>query len=164
MTKSSKGELAELLATLGLKSEDYLNTYIKNLLNHPIIVERTNARLETHAERLKTLQHYTEILAQQLNVPTKQDVANVAKLARQIEEKLDELEERLLILTEEENGKFHEKPEGPRLVKDEAKPRYNRSKLDQNSARKLLQEKHSHDNGDPQALQEALHHLRNRRQ
>ena len=47
------------------------------------------------------LRQFSEIAAQQLNLPTKDDVASVARLSMQLEEKLDQIEDQLVKLREE---------------------------------------------------------------
>ncbi|WP_157076763.1 hypothetical protein [Halalkalibacter krulwichiae] len=96
-----KRDINKLISTIGTTSEDYLNKKIKNWLTDPKTIKNTSKAINLHSVQIKTLRDYIELLAVQLNIPTKDDVANVAKLAIQIEEKIDLLEERLFRLTNE---------------------------------------------------------------
>ncbi|MBU9713076.1 hypothetical protein [Evansella tamaricis] len=111
MNKKNRG-MSEKLTLLGINSEDYINQNIKEWLNNEKVLEVTNKGIQRHTKFVKLIREYIDLLAFQLNLPTKNDVANVAKLAVQIEEKIDNLEEKLLILTKEFNrGSDYEEKE-----------------------------------------------------
>ncbi|UCZ54936.1 DUF1664 domain-containing protein [Bacillus shivajii] len=163
MTKRSKQELTELMTSISLNLEDYLNKTIKSLLSNIENVEKTGVGLENHAELLKRVRNYTEVLAQQLNLPTKEDVANVAKIVIQIEEKVDELEERLLCLTKgEESRKYYEEQKDDVKEKEDVEKRKDRS-VEKESMKKLIREQLIKNAFDPQALQETLENHTHRR-
>lgn len=97
----NKKELSEYLKLLGIQTENHLNQLIQKRLNDKNLIHFANLSIQKHTEDLKSLRDYQELLALQLNIPTKDDVANVAKIAIQIEEKLDLLENQIFYLMEE---------------------------------------------------------------
>ncbi|WP_096435239.1 hypothetical protein [Alteribacter populi] len=99
---SNKKSLQEFISLLGVQSESQLNKLVHQRLEDPRTIKKTRSRMQNHANSLKKLRDYTEILALQLNMPTKDDIANVTKIAIQIEEKLDDLEEKILLLAKEQ--------------------------------------------------------------
>ncbi|WP_167553187.1 hypothetical protein [Evansella clarkii] len=68
-------------------------------LTKKIMTEQTNA--------LSFIKSLSEFVTLRLNLPTKDDVANIAKLNIQVEEKIDSLEEKFAMLAD----KFHDLPE-----------------------------------------------------
>jgi hypothetical protein len=102
-----KKDLKEYLKLLGLQTENQLNQLIQKRLSDKNLIHLANLSIQKHTEDLKSLHDYQELLALQLNIPTKDDVANVAKIAIQIEEKLDLLENQIFYLMEEIQSLHH---------------------------------------------------------
>ncbi|MFB4164505.1 hypothetical protein ACE1TI_11895 [Alteribacillus sp. JSM 102045] len=75
--------------------EKNINNLIQQELNKDEIAKSASTTIQKHASFLRTLQDYSEILSAPLNIPTKNDVANIAKLVIQLEEKVDALEEKI---------------------------------------------------------------------
>lgn len=90
----------ELLKMLGMKSETKLRNYIHSLFEDEDTINLVKKAMHRHLKSVNALQKNTETIAQLLNLPTKSDVANIAKLSIQIEEKIDALEERVQFLSE----------------------------------------------------------------
>ncbi|QOY36509.1 hypothetical protein AWH56_002145 [Anaerobacillus isosaccharinicus] len=90
----------ELLKMLGMKSEAKFRNCIHSILEDEDTINLVKKVLHRHLNSVNLLQKNTETIAQQLNLPTKKDVANIAKLSIQIEEKIDELEEKVQLLSE----------------------------------------------------------------
>ncbi|OLO39332.1 hypothetical protein BTR23_09825 [Alkalihalophilus pseudofirmus] len=109
----------EVLKSVTLKSEESLNKLIHKLLEDPEIMNLIKLGSKKHAHLIKKVREYSEMLALQLNIPTKNDVANVAQLVRQIEEKLDAIEEKLIDLMQEAKKPVSTKKEtGTRKKRD----------------------------------------------
>ena len=75
--------------------EKQLNDMIHLWTNNREFVQFSKAGTDSHAWFLEMFRKNQELLANQWNLPTKTDVANVAKLSIQTEEKLDSLEEQI---------------------------------------------------------------------
>ncbi|WP_368503001.1 hypothetical protein AB3N04_11935 [Alkalihalophilus sp. As8PL] len=88
------------LKSLGKKLERELNTQVHKWLDHPLTIQEVNDFLEEHVDALSKLREYSELVAQQLNLPTKDDMARIAKLIIQLEEKIDTLEEKVMTLSQ----------------------------------------------------------------
>lgn len=91
----------EMIKQLGIKSEKHLNQFIHKWLDDPEIVKLINNGCKQHVRLLKLIREYVDIVALHLNIPTKDDVANVAKIAIQVEEKLDCLEDKILAVVDD---------------------------------------------------------------
>lgn len=99
--KNRKEPLTDFYAILkkaGFALEQQMNQQIQNALNNEDLVKFANDRSDVIASKISKLQKYVEILSTILLFPTKKDVANVAKLTLQTEEKVDQLEESIIKL------------------------------------------------------------------
>lgn len=85
----------ERLRNIGFLTEFKLNEQIHNSLNRTEIVEFLNQFSFVYADMLENLNEFVEMISGPLNLPTKNDVANIAKIAIQHEEKLNMIEEEL---------------------------------------------------------------------
>ncbi|RTR35687.1 hypothetical protein EKG37_03375 [Robertmurraya yapensis] len=85
----------ERLRNFGFLTELKLNEQIQNSLNRKEVIEFLNQFSFVYAEMLENLNKLVEMISGPLNLPTKNDVANIAKLAIQHEEKLNAIEEQL---------------------------------------------------------------------
>lgn len=96
--KSKKQEvnLGKLVKQIGYKSEGKLNKWLHQLFEDDQVMKLLKQGAKNHRKGLKELREYMNVIALYLNVPTKEDVANVAKISKQIEEKVDAIEERLM--------------------------------------------------------------------
>ncbi|MBI0580036.1 polyhydroxyalkanoate biosynthesis repressor PhaR [Neobacillus cucumis] len=72
-----------------------LNGLLYNLTNNKELVRTASFGLNTYSSNLERLRKNQELIATVLNIPTKKDVANAAKLSIQTEEKIDILEEQI---------------------------------------------------------------------
>ncbi|WP_416150715.1 hypothetical protein ACM26V_07040 [Salipaludibacillus sp. HK11] len=97
MNKEKKNEL---LAALASHSEAQLNDHFKRFIDDPKTINVNQLLMKKHLSILEKLRKHSETLALQLNLPTKDDVARVANLTKQLEEKLDKIEEQLHQLNE----------------------------------------------------------------
>lgn len=75
--------------------EDELNSVIKEVLNRESIFQMVGMESELRADVLRRLREEVEVLSLQYNFPTKNDVANIARLLIQVEEKIDRMEEQM---------------------------------------------------------------------
>lgn len=92
---------AEFFSSLrqsGFTLEEKLNQPIQGLLNDDQLVKSAANLTGFLTYNLRDLQKHIEALATIFLIPTKNDVANVAKLTLQTEEKVDRLEEHLIKL------------------------------------------------------------------
>ncbi|WP_158737860.1 hypothetical protein [Alteribacillus sp. YIM 98480] len=88
------------LKKLAFALEKNINDTIKKELNNENIAKAAGIAAKTHARFLRSLQEYSEILSAPLNIPTKKDVSNIAKLIIQLEDKIDNMEEELIDVKE----------------------------------------------------------------
>ncbi|WP_066299104.1 hypothetical protein [Bacillus sp. FJAT-29937] len=103
LEKKLKEQNAEFYVSLkktGFAAEQQLNQQLQNRLNNESLVKLANGHLDLLTRNFRTLQNSIEVLFNILQIPTKNDVANVAKLTIQTEEKVDNLEGQILKLTE----------------------------------------------------------------
>ncbi|WP_026693402.1 hypothetical protein [Peribacillus kribbensis] len=94
--KKSEDELLKVLKKKGTKLEAELNEKIQKWLNSRELIEKASLESNAAAKEAKKLQELMEMMSVIGNIPTKRDVANVARMQVQMEEKIDHLEEILL--------------------------------------------------------------------
>jgi DNA repair exonuclease SbcCD ATPase subunit len=75
--------------------ENQLNGLLYMMTDNKEFVRTAKVGIETHSRNMELLRKNQELLAGFMNVPTKNDVANVAKLSVQAEEKIDALDEQV---------------------------------------------------------------------
>ncbi|RSK26624.1 polyhydroxyalkanoate biosynthesis repressor PhaR [Bacillus sp. HMF5848] len=75
--------------------EKQMNAMLFMWTNNSEFVKLSNLEAEYHSKYVEFLRKNQELIANVLNIPTKSDVANVAKLTIQAEHKLDNLEEHI---------------------------------------------------------------------
>ncbi|MEH7505593.1 hypothetical protein V7152_27095 [Neobacillus drentensis] len=78
--------------------ENRLNGLLYMMTDNNEFVRLLKAMTESHARYMELLRKNQELMAGVMNIPTKKDVANVAKLSLQTEEKIDILEEQIWTL------------------------------------------------------------------
>ncbi|MFN7249383.1 MAG: hypothetical protein ACK4M9_01085 [Anaerobacillus sp.] len=100
MSKDKDLTIYELLKLLGMKSETKIRSYIHSLLEDEEMITLLKKGVHRHLNCLTQLQKKSETISQQLNIPTKNDVANIAKLGVQLEEKIDAIDEQVRFLIE----------------------------------------------------------------
>lgn len=124
MAKKGKKKKQErdLLKLIGIKSEKKVNKIVRKWLDDPTVIDLVKLGAKQHVRLLKLVREYVDVLALQLNIPTKADVASVAKLAHNIEEKLDCLEDKMV-------GLCHEKSNEVRNIKETKRKRIEKKKL-----------------------------------
>jgi len=97
LKKNKKAKrINEAINHLGKKSENKIRSNIHSLLENDKSIDLLKKSIHSHLYTLKGVKVNTEIFSQQLTHPTKNDVANIAKLVIQIEEKIDALEDKIL--------------------------------------------------------------------
>lgn len=95
MSSKLTDQLYKELKKLAQGGEARINEFIQNQLNNENLVKLAADQSAVTGEVLRQLQRYQEIVTTALRIPTKDDVANVAKLVLQLEEKIDLLEDYL---------------------------------------------------------------------
>lgn len=80
--------------------EKQANEYLHTAMNNEGFIKFSKAGTDAQVRFMETYNKNQELIANQLNIPTKKDFANVAKLSIQTEEKLDLLEEQVWKLQE----------------------------------------------------------------
>jgi len=75
--------------------EKQMNSLLLSMSDNNEYIKLSNVGLQTHTRYLEMLKRNQEIMASFMNMPTKNDVKNVAKLTIQAEEKIDALEEQI---------------------------------------------------------------------
>ncbi|WP_066399678.1 hypothetical protein [Neobacillus mesonae] len=96
--KHRKEKLAAFYTDLkksGLAVEHQINRHIQDLLDNEDLVRLANQHSGFITNNIKSLQKYVEVISNILLLPTKNDIANVARVAIQTEEKVDKLDERI---------------------------------------------------------------------
>lgn len=101
---SKKTDFYKGLKLLGHQKEQQLNDKIRESINNRSFIETISRNAQQQVPRINRMQEASERISIIMNYPTKTDVANVAKLIIQLEEKVDKVEEMLSILIEEEKG------------------------------------------------------------
>ncbi|MGD6857764.1 hypothetical protein ACQCVO_22255 [Bacillus infantis] len=99
MSNEQAQELFSSLKKMGMKLEFELNELIKKQLNKEELLLSASANSAVIANMISQCRNMVELLSIPLNFPTKNDVARVAKLAIQVEEKVDQLDEQMLALS-----------------------------------------------------------------
>lgn len=100
MSEKQLQDLFDFLKKFGLKVEFDANTWIQNGLNKEDILKVLSKNAKLTAKAIENLKELVENISIPLNLPTKNDVANVAKLTLQNEEKIDALEDQIRALNE----------------------------------------------------------------
>ncbi|ULT58346.1 polyhydroxyalkanoate biosynthesis repressor PhaR [Neobacillus drentensis] len=85
----------ESLHKFSLLWEKQINDFIFLLTNNKDFVKMSHRGTDLHSRYLETFKKNQEALASVLNLPTKNDVTNVANLTLQAEEKMEALEEQI---------------------------------------------------------------------
>jgi Na+/phosphate symporter len=98
----------ETIKKVGAKKEKDLNTSIQRLINDKKLFETSSQLLNKHGRQVKHLQNSIENLSVMLNFPTKNDVANIAKILVQLEEKIDQLDD-LVFLAQTKQDRLPQK-------------------------------------------------------
>jgi tRNA U34 5-carboxymethylaminomethyl modifying GTPase MnmE/TrmE len=103
MSQNSSYDSYETFKKLSEHWEKQANDIIHLWTNNKEFVKFTNVNSHSYARYLNLFKKNQELLATQLNLPTKDDLANVSKITLQTEEKLDALEEQIWSLSDSFN-------------------------------------------------------------
>ncbi|WP_342601770.1 hypothetical protein [Peribacillus sp. FSL E2-0159] len=101
---AGKSNFYKGLKLLGAQKERQLNGKIQDLLNNRELIEAVSDNARLQIPRINRMQEASERMSIIMNYPTKKDVASVAKLVIQLEEKIDRLEELVSTLVEDRGG------------------------------------------------------------
>lgn len=104
MTKDKTYDPLEGFKQLSEILERQLNGLLYMITDNKAIVSSAKVGIESHSRYMEILRKDQELIAGYLNVPTKKDVANVAKLSVQTEEKIDTLEGQIWNLQDSVNS------------------------------------------------------------
>ncbi len=88
-------DLYSQIKLTGSKAEALVNDWIKNRVNKEDLVGLLSSRTQWYGKLIKELQDAVETASVPLNIPTKRDVASVAKLTIQNEDRLEDIQQRL---------------------------------------------------------------------
>lgn len=88
--------------------EKQINDFIYLLTNNSNFVKAANVGSEAHSRYFEKVRKNQETVASLLNFPTKNDIANVANLTIQAEEKMEALEEQIWDLQDSMNSQGKE--------------------------------------------------------
>ncbi|MGD7023719.1 hypothetical protein ACQCVK_14050 [Rossellomorea vietnamensis] len=101
MTKEKiPSDLYEALRNAGFQLETQLNEYIHKYMNQKEFAAAASVFKKAHGRLMDLLQEFHETASPHIKSPTKQDVANIAQLVVQVEEKVDVLSDQVAELTE----------------------------------------------------------------
>ncbi len=95
MHREQLDDLYSQIKLTGSKAETLLNEWIKNRVNKEDIVGLLGRRTQWYGKLIKEIQDAVETASVPLNIPTKKDVASVAKLTIQNEDRLEDIQQRL---------------------------------------------------------------------
>lgn len=95
MTNDKKYDPYESYRRISEMWEKGLNGLLFNSIDNNEMIRMTKFGIEAHSRYMEILRRNQELMAGYMNLPTKSDIANVAKLTIQSEEKLDILEEQI---------------------------------------------------------------------
>lgn len=95
MSDNNNFDPYEAIHKLSLLWEKQINDFIYLWTNNNEFVKISNLGTELHSRSLEAFKKNQEALAGVMNMPTKNDVANVAALTVQAEEKIEALEEQI---------------------------------------------------------------------
>jgi DNA repair exonuclease SbcCD ATPase subunit len=95
MTKDKTYEPFDGFKRISTMWENQLNGLLYMMTDNNEFVRLLKAGTDTHSRYMELLRKNQELMAGVMNIPTKKDVANVAKLSVQAEEKIDILEEQI---------------------------------------------------------------------
>ncbi|MGS2779257.1 hypothetical protein ACVBAX_17995 [Robertmurraya sp. GLU-23] len=95
MRSEQLDDLYSQIKLTGSKAETLLNDWIKNRVNKEDIVGLLGRRTQWYGKLIKEVQDAVETASVPLNIPTKRDVASVAKLTIQNEDRLEDIQQRL---------------------------------------------------------------------
>ncbi|MDP1419164.1 hypothetical protein Q8G35_12155 [Peribacillus simplex] len=101
---TEKSNFYKGLKLLGTQKEQQLNSKIQSLLNNRKLIEAVSDNAQMQIPRINRMQEASERMSIIMNYPTKKDVASVAKLVIQLEEKIDRLDELVSTLVEDRGG------------------------------------------------------------
>ncbi|KMJ58771.1 hypothetical protein AB685_06725 [Bacillus sp. LL01] len=106
-TGGNKKERNKRIKVKAIQVENQLNQALKDVLNRESVFRVVGLESEIQADKLRMVRDQVEVLSLKYNFPTKNDVANIAKMLIQIEEKIDRLEAQLHDgnLQEDQTGK-----------------------------------------------------------
>lgn len=93
--EAEASDIYETIRNAGFALETQLNEWIQDQLNKEKLVLPAAFLSNAHGKLIQFISEFQEIISLHLNTPTKDDVANVAKLLIQTEEKIDDLNERM---------------------------------------------------------------------
>jgi polyhydroxyalkanoic acid synthase PhaR subunit len=71
------------------------NTVLERTVNNPAFAESTGKMLETFLAAQKTVRDNMRSYLEQINLPTREDIARLGELIISLEEKVDQLDDRL---------------------------------------------------------------------
>jgi hypothetical protein len=94
-SSDKKDERNKKIKVKAIVMENKWNEAIKAGLNKESVFRIVGLESELEAEKLRKMREQVEVLSLKYNFPTKNDVANIARLLIQIEEKIDRLEAQL---------------------------------------------------------------------
>lgn len=108
MTEQNSYNPYETFKKLGSHWEKHMNELVHLWTDNQEFLRASNVSADVQARYMEWIQTTQEMMANQLNLPTKKDVANVSKIAIQAEEKLDALEEQLWKISDSVNDRQNE--------------------------------------------------------
>ncbi|NMH71791.1 hypothetical protein HF078_01745 [Bacillus sp. RO2] len=94
-SSDKKDERNKKIKVKAIVMENKWNEAIKAGLNKESVFRIVGLESELEAEKLRKMREQVEVLSLKYNFPSKNDVANIARLLIQIEEKIDRLEAQL---------------------------------------------------------------------
>ncbi|MCM3600589.1 hypothetical protein M3175_07590 [Robertmurraya korlensis] len=95
MDSEQLDDLYSQIKLTGSKAETLINDWIKNRVNKEDIIGLLGRRTQWYGKLIKELQDAVETASVPLNIPTKRDVASVAKLTIQNEDRLEDIQQKL---------------------------------------------------------------------
>ena len=94
------------------------NAVLERTVNNPAFAESSGKILETFLSAQKTVRDNMRMYLEQINVPTREDISRLGELIVALEEKVDQLDDRLAgieaALREQASAQSDQRPTAPR--------------------------------------------------
>jgi polyhydroxyalkanoic acid synthase PhaR subunit len=94
-TPRGPGDPFELWRQIYESNERAWNAVLERTVNAPAFAESTGKILETFLSAQKTVRENMRTYLEQINLPTREDIAHLGELIVSLEEKVDQLDDRL---------------------------------------------------------------------
>ncbi|WP_409294174.1 hypothetical protein V1498_13160 [Peribacillus sp. SCS-26] len=125
MSKESQEWYLDALRRMETQKENEVNRKIKDFLNQRDLIQRAHEENYSFSKYAREFKESMETMSALGNFPTKRDIANIAKMQVQMEEKIDHIEDILTNLSE----RFEKERKSRKKSKKRKKAKESRSEV-----------------------------------